>query len=659
MILKSPFLNLKFRLETLILILGGLLLVSFLGIKPPQHDEGVNGWFIQEILAKGYYTYDPANYHGPLHFYLLFISKMLFGDNLWALRLSAVLFGWGSLYLLISFKKYLGKWTALVAALFAAVSPGMIFYSRYAIHESGLLFFSLLTLLGYFRYIHKKDKKSLIFLWGGFTGMILTKETFIIHFVCFAFAVFFLRILERFFPSENKFSVCVEPSYSRKDVIQISAVCLLALIMFYSGFFLNWQGVTGIFKSFSDWAETGLLDSSQQKGHWKPFIYWLQLFIKQEWPALLGLFAIFPFIGFGDQKHRLISIYALGTFFAYSIIRYKTPWCILQLIWPFLIPLAANFSFLAMMGKWHKKAAVAIVTILTLISLQKAISLNFFNYANDNEMYPHVQTYDALMKIDKKIKDFAKTHPSIKFERIHILKEAYWPISWLFLDFTNQGYYTKEMPPRADAAIIFCDEDRKKRLELRLKKKYFIEEFKLNVSQKPTTVYYDAEIFEDLFASDQPVFEPKKEEPVRGRGINVSYFDNRENRGDPIKREVVDSIDFVWEEEDKIFPAPFGMILEGSIELPESGEYQFFLASDDGSEFYLDGEFLINNGGDHEDRVRMGKRFLDKGRYPFKINYYDSGGGASLKLWWKRPSSADEENIPMSFLYPFEPDAKG
>lgn len=645
----------KFRIETFILVVGGLLLFSFLGIKPPQHDEGVNGWFIQEVLSKGYYAYDPANYHGPLHFYLLFIFKIIFGDNLWALRLSAVLFGWGSLYLLIAFKKYLGKWTALVAALFAAVSPGVIFYSRYAIHESALLFFSLLSLLGYFRYTQKKDKKSLIYLLGGFTGMILTKETFIIHFICFAAAFFCLKVLEIFFPSENIHPQNIAPSFQKKDVIQISAICVLVIIMFYSGFFLNWSGVSGIFKSWSHWAATGVLDSSQQKGHWKPFIYWLQLFIKQEWPALLGLFAIFPFVGFGAYRHRLIAIYALGTLFAYSIIRYKTPWCILQLIWPFLIPLAANLSFLATMGKWHRKLAIAIVAILTVASFYKAISLNFFNYANDDELYPHIQTYDSLMAIDKKIKRFAEAHPMVKYERINVVKEAYWPISWLLLDFANQGYYTKELPSKADAALIFCDEERKNRLQLRLKKKYFIEEFKLNVSQKPTTVYYDAEIFKGMFPSSAPVFEAKAEEIPDGRGLNIYYFNNAQHEGDPVQKDIVKNIDFAWDDEGKILPAPFGMVLEGNLEVPESGEYQFFLSSDDGSELILNGEPFINNLGDHADRIRSGTRYLDQGRYPIKINYFDSGGGAALKLWWKRPSAVDEENIHGKYFYPFEP----
>jgi predicted membrane-bound mannosyltransferase len=125
----------------LILALAFVPLFLFLDWKPPQHDEGVNGWMIQELLSKGYYAYDPANYHGPLHFYILFFFRLFFGDTLFALRLSAVLFAWGSVGLLLGLRPYLGRFTASTAALFTAVSPGMLFYSRYAIHESSLVFF--------------------------------------------------------------------------------------------------------------------------------------------------------------------------------------------------------------------------------------------------------------------------------------------------------------------------------------------------------------------------------------------------------------------------------------------------------------------------------------------------------------------------------------
>jgi len=75
----------------LILLLAAIVRVAFLDIKPPHFDEGINGWFCDQMAKNGFYAYDPTNYHGPLHFYVLFVSLQLFGRSLWALRLPVVL----------------------------------------------------------------------------------------------------------------------------------------------------------------------------------------------------------------------------------------------------------------------------------------------------------------------------------------------------------------------------------------------------------------------------------------------------------------------------------------------------------------------------------------------------------------------------------------
>ena len=69
------------RLKTLpwieigILALAAALRVALLDIKPPHFDEGVNGWFVDQMTRNGYFRYDPTNYHGPLHFYAVFLSQ--------------------------------------------------------------------------------------------------------------------------------------------------------------------------------------------------------------------------------------------------------------------------------------------------------------------------------------------------------------------------------------------------------------------------------------------------------------------------------------------------------------------------------------------------------------------------------------------------------
>src|SRR5262249_22301358 len=96
--------------------LAAFLRLILLGIKPPHFDEGINGWFVDQVMHNGFYRYDPTNYHGPLHFYLLLLSQSLLGRNLWALRLPVVLVSIGCVWLMLKFEPLLGRTVSRIAA---------------------------------------------------------------------------------------------------------------------------------------------------------------------------------------------------------------------------------------------------------------------------------------------------------------------------------------------------------------------------------------------------------------------------------------------------------------------------------------------------------------------------------------------------------------
>src|ERR1041384_4107561 len=118
-------------------IIGLAVFLRFLllGMKPPHFDEGINGWFVDQVVKNGFYRYDPTNYHGPLHFYVLLLFEDLFGRTLWALRLPVVLVSIICVWLMFKFEPLVGRNVTRLAALAMAVSPGFIFYGRYSINE--------------------------------------------------------------------------------------------------------------------------------------------------------------------------------------------------------------------------------------------------------------------------------------------------------------------------------------------------------------------------------------------------------------------------------------------------------------------------------------------------------------------------------------------
>src|SRR5438876_3900758 len=184
----------------LIIGLAALLRFFLLAIKPPHFDEGINGWFVDQVVKTGFYRYDPTNYHGPVHFYVLLLAEKLLGRNLWALRLPVALVSIACVWLALKFEPLVGRSVSRFAALAMAVSPGFIFYGRYSIHEVWLQLFSMLFILGLLG-VWKFGTPNYLWCAGmGLAGMILTKETYIIHLGCALIAVLVLFVANAISP---------------------------------------------------------------------------------------------------------------------------------------------------------------------------------------------------------------------------------------------------------------------------------------------------------------------------------------------------------------------------------------------------------------------------------------------------------------------------
>ena len=127
-----------------------------LALKPFHHDEGVNGFFLTNLFRDGVYKYDPANYHGPTLYYIALAFAKVFGLETVSLRASVAIFGVLTVVLVFFLKRYIGKIGSLAAGLFIALSPGMVFISRYFIHEIFFVFLSLAIVISVLFFIEEK-----------------------------------------------------------------------------------------------------------------------------------------------------------------------------------------------------------------------------------------------------------------------------------------------------------------------------------------------------------------------------------------------------------------------------------------------------------------------------------------------------------------------
>ncbi len=156
---------------SIITALAAFVRFFWLELKPLHHDEGVNGFFLTTLFREGVYKYDPQNYHGPTLYYIALAFTKIFGLNTIGIRASVAVFGVLTVVLAFFLKNYIGKIGSLAAALLLALSPGMVFISRYFIHELAFVFFSFAIVISILYFVEKR--KAGVFAIASMTFLLL------------------------------------------------------------------------------------------------------------------------------------------------------------------------------------------------------------------------------------------------------------------------------------------------------------------------------------------------------------------------------------------------------------------------------------------------------------------------------------------------------
>jgi uncharacterized protein (TIGR03663 family) len=484
-----------------IVLLAAFLRFLLLGMKPPHFDEGINGWFVDQMAKTGFYRYDPTNYHGPLHFYVLFLFEALLGRNIWALRVPVVLISILCVYLMTKFEPFVGRNISRLAAMAMAVSPGFLFYGRYSIHEIWLQLFSIFFILGLIGMWRRGTANYLWCTGMGLAGMILTKETYIIHVACAVLAglvTWFSHLLNRV-PNSRP----VRQLWTPLDLLMVVAVSVATIIFFYSGTFFNWQGVKGLYLTFDTWFKTG----QNGNGHEKPWHYFLELIGRYELPVAFGLlFSLYcPFIK--NISLRYLAVYGVGTLAAYSIVHYKTPWCIIAIVWPLLFVFGAVLLVVPIRYRLWSYVGYGLILWASLLT---SIRLNYFKCSTFEEPYVYVQTYNDVYKLTRPLLTLAKRDPTAYQMVGHLIRSSTYPFPWILGDFTKVGYYENgNLPGDVDGGFLIVQQDKIEEVERKLRDSYFTDWLTIRPYQDTSKLYLKASIFQSFFPGRKPEFTGK------------------------------------------------------------------------------------------------------------------------------------------------------
>jgi azurin len=81
----------------------------------------------------------------------------------------------------------------------------------------------------------------------------------------------------------------------------------------------------------------------------------------------------------------------------------------------------------------------------------------------------------------------------------------------------------------------------------------------------------------------------------------------------------------------------FGLVFDGTLNVPADGRYRFYLSSDDGSRLSIDGRPLIVHDGIHGRTQKRAQISLSKGPHAVQVAYFEGAGEAHLALAWNGP----------------------
>jgi len=438
-----------------------------------HNDEAVNAIKFSSLAEKGEYKYDPHEYHGPtLHYLTLAWTRLSSGPGAAvsgeaSLRSTTVLFGIGLILVTVLLRSGLGQTACVWSALFLAVSPAFVFYSRYFIHEILLVFFSALALGSGWRYWQKRGVAWAL-LCGVSLGMMqATKETFVFSLVAAVFALAVNIAWSHWLDASEP--PARSPRLNLNHIALAVGVWALVALAFFSSFFTNSQGPLDSLRTYLPW----LNRAGGASPHVQPWYFYLQRLLCFKaaagpwWSesaigalALLGGVAGFARKGLSDacaSLVRFLAIYTLGLTAIYTVIPYKTPWCLLG-FWHGAILLAGVGMAVLLKFARSRAARIGIVALgavaASLLAWQ-AYQAAYRFAADRRNPYVYAHTSPDLLRLTSQVQSLASASALGTNTLIKVVgwEGDYWPLPYYLRQFSHVGWW-ESLPADPYAPIM-------------------------------------------------------------------------------------------------------------------------------------------------------------------------------------------------------------
>src|SRR5947209_7724497 len=258
-----------------IIAVSFFLRVFDVGARAMHHDESLHAYFSWKFFTGQAYAYDPLM-HGPLQFEVVPLFYLLFGDNETSARLFAVVTGTILVGLPFYLRAYLTRAGALLAAVMLAISPAMVYFSRFIRDDMYLACFTMIMFICIVKYL-ERPRPGLMYVAAAAAALAMAsmEAAYLTFFIFGTFLLF--EGAREYFTDRNGPVLTAARSTSLDPWLTAISVFVVITVVCYSSFFTNPYGIWDTKHSFwlpgQAWTIAGL--NPERKDIVGGIFYWL------------------------------------------------------------------------------------------------------------------------------------------------------------------------------------------------------------------------------------------------------------------------------------------------------------------------------------------------------------------------------------------------
>lgn len=496
-----------------IMIVASSFRLVALDRRPVHHDES-NQIFKAGILQQeGDYRYDPDEHHGPTLYYFAMpfvycgaghdFSKTTIG----MFRIQPALFGIALILLMLVIREGLGWGALLAGSMLTAVSSAMVYYSRFFIQETLLVLFTFGTIACGWKYFRSPSA-----LWAVLTGtciglMHATKETCVLAYLSIAIALVVVILWQADFKYHiSHFKILPD------HLLYVVFTALVVSGVFFSSFFTYPPGIWDSFRTYLTYLGRG---AGGNTDHVHSAFYYLHILLRYKDGGLVWSEAVIIVLaGFGVcavlfrkgiekmdiNLLRFLVIYSLLMTLLYSMIPYKTPWCMLSFLHGLILLAGIGVAsvYNVVRGIVPKLIWVTAVGVCIFILGQQSVRAIFRYCADERNPYAYAHTVSDYLRMIQRIEDIAKIDPAGKNMKIAVVTNPYdaWPLPWYLRTYSSVSYSAEfhMLEPGFNPVLIVASVEKEAELESIVKDKYQTEYWGLR-PEVPVILYIRKDVW--------------------------------------------------------------------------------------------------------------------------------------------------------------------